>query len=261
MVAGIHYLIRYESGLGDPGKQMLDRVNGAGQRLRRLLDELELCAWIDGAPPSATPPARALPPRHGRPRRGRPASSAPRRASAAPPSRSTCPRTCPRSRSIPSSSAPRWSTPSTSPWLDRPTRRCTWPPRSRSGAPVLRITDEGGVLEASALERIFQPFAEKDLVPRPRARRPSSRARSAWGSPSRVASRRRTAARSRPRARPAASRSRSRSSVRVVARRLPCEASARCAAPSRCWSSSPPSAVIRRPSPRRRVTTPCSIGP
>src|SRR5262245_1970943 len=51
MVAGIHYLMRYERGLSDAGKQMLERVNGAGGRLRRLLDELEHAAWIKGRPP------------------------------------------------------------------------------------------------------------------------------------------------------------------------------------------------------------------
>src|SRR4051812_43527077 len=57
MVAGIHYLLRYEAGLGATGRQMLERVNGAGQRLRRLLDELELSVWIEG---EDAPPATAL---------------------------------------------------------------------------------------------------------------------------------------------------------------------------------------------------------
>lgn len=47
MVTGIHYLLRYESGLGPNARQMLDRVNGAGQRLRRLLDEFDDAVWID----------------------------------------------------------------------------------------------------------------------------------------------------------------------------------------------------------------------
>src|SRR5690348_14795172 len=60
MVAGTHYLLRYEAGIGETGKQMLERVNGAGQRLRRLLDELELSVWID------RPPGAALNPEAGR---------------------------------------------------------------------------------------------------------------------------------------------------------------------------------------------------
>src|SRR5262245_48391350 len=53
MVAGVHYLLRYEEGLTDAGHQMLERVNGAGARLKRLLDELELSAWIAGRPDDA----------------------------------------------------------------------------------------------------------------------------------------------------------------------------------------------------------------
>lgn len=48
MVAGLHYLLRYERDLSPTARQMLDRVNGAGQRLRHLLDEFDHAAWIDG---------------------------------------------------------------------------------------------------------------------------------------------------------------------------------------------------------------------
>ena len=48
MVTGVHYVLRYEPELGDAARQMLNRVHGAGQRLRRLLDELDDAAWIDG---------------------------------------------------------------------------------------------------------------------------------------------------------------------------------------------------------------------
>ena len=48
MVAGVHYLLRYEANLGPTARQMLERVNGAGQRLKRLLDELDNAAWISG---------------------------------------------------------------------------------------------------------------------------------------------------------------------------------------------------------------------
>jgi two-component system, OmpR family, sensor kinase len=48
MVTGVHYLLRYEAGLGEAGRQMLERIDGAGKRLGRLLDELELAVWIEG---------------------------------------------------------------------------------------------------------------------------------------------------------------------------------------------------------------------
>lgn len=53
MVAGVHYLLRYEGEISDPGRQMLERVNGAGQRLKRLLDELEHSVWIADCPRGA----------------------------------------------------------------------------------------------------------------------------------------------------------------------------------------------------------------
>src|SRR5262245_28255522 len=48
MVTGVHYVLRYEADLGEAARQMLNRVHGAGQRLRRLLDELDDAAWIGG---------------------------------------------------------------------------------------------------------------------------------------------------------------------------------------------------------------------
>ena len=53
MVAGVHYLLRYEADLAPSARQMLDRVDGAGQRLRRLLDEFDNAVWIGGGDPSA----------------------------------------------------------------------------------------------------------------------------------------------------------------------------------------------------------------
>ncbi|HVY45433.1 MAG TPA: HAMP domain-containing sensor histidine kinase [Minicystis sp.] len=52
MVAGVHYLLRYDADLGATAKQMLERVNGAGQRMKRLLDEFDNAAWIDGGDPA-----------------------------------------------------------------------------------------------------------------------------------------------------------------------------------------------------------------
>ena len=52
MVAGVHYLLRYETGVSATAGQMLERVDGAGQRMRRLLDEFDNAVWIDGGDPS-----------------------------------------------------------------------------------------------------------------------------------------------------------------------------------------------------------------
>src|SRR5689334_8065989 len=48
MVTGVHYVLRYEAELGDSARQMLNRVNAAGQRLGRLLDEFDDAVWIEG---------------------------------------------------------------------------------------------------------------------------------------------------------------------------------------------------------------------
>jgi signal transduction histidine kinase len=47
MLAGVHYLLRYETALGGTAREMLERVNGAGQRLKRLLGEFDNAIWLD----------------------------------------------------------------------------------------------------------------------------------------------------------------------------------------------------------------------
>jgi hypothetical protein len=46
MQAGIHYLLRYEKQLESAHREMLERVRGAGERLRRLLDEFDHAVWL-----------------------------------------------------------------------------------------------------------------------------------------------------------------------------------------------------------------------
>jgi signal transduction histidine kinase len=48
MMAGLHYVLRYEKGVEGAAREMLERVQGAGERLRRLLDEFGDAACIDG---------------------------------------------------------------------------------------------------------------------------------------------------------------------------------------------------------------------
>jgi K+-sensing histidine kinase KdpD len=45
ILAGVHFVLRYEPELGERTRQMLGRVEGAGQRLRHLLDEFGDAAW------------------------------------------------------------------------------------------------------------------------------------------------------------------------------------------------------------------------
>jgi two-component system, OmpR family, sensor kinase len=46
MLAGVHYVLRYEKELGASSRDMLERVRGAGERLKRLLDELDNAIWL-----------------------------------------------------------------------------------------------------------------------------------------------------------------------------------------------------------------------
>ncbi|WP_242516174.1 sensor histidine kinase [Sorangium cellulosum] len=50
MLAGVHYLLRYEKGLGAGSRDMLERVRGAGERLKRLLDEFDNAVWLRADP-------------------------------------------------------------------------------------------------------------------------------------------------------------------------------------------------------------------
>lgn len=57
MLAGVHYLMRYESGLSPTARQMLERVHGAGDRLRKLLGEFGHAVWLEAEPNRAVPHA------------------------------------------------------------------------------------------------------------------------------------------------------------------------------------------------------------
>jgi K+-sensing histidine kinase KdpD len=166
MVAGTHYLIRYEGGVGETGKQMLERVNGAGQRLRKLLDELELSVWIDGPKTLAA----AIVPEAGRlgplveAALGRLASSIAQRAVTV---EARVPDDLPELEGdlellgVAVELVIDFA-------LARSPRRATHVTAAREGgATVLRVADEGGPVEAASLARIFEPFVERELVPKP----------------------------------------------------------------------------------------------
>jgi signal transduction histidine kinase len=165
MVAGIHYLLRYEAGLGAPGRQMLERVNGAGQRLRKLLDEMELASWIDGAPANA-----ALSPEPGRldlqvqaaigrlepviTQRG---ATVALDVPAEPPEIVVDAELFGLALEHALDFAVARS----------PGKTVHVVIAMAEGVPTLRIADQGGAVDPAALARIFEPFAEKELVPRP----------------------------------------------------------------------------------------------
>jgi two-component system, OmpR family, sensor kinase len=161
MVTGVHYLMRYEGGVGDSGKQMLERVNGAGKRLGRLIDELEQAAWIGGQPAGALviEPLRLGPLVQGALGRLE-RSITDRRVTV------------------------RAELPGDLPELDGDAELlgaalehvldfavARSPGRAVGvvalGAARLSVTDEGGAVDAGVLGRLFDPFVEKEILPRP----------------------------------------------------------------------------------------------
>lgn len=46
MLAGVHYVLRYEKDVGAGSRDMLERVRGAGERLKRLLEEFDNAIWL-----------------------------------------------------------------------------------------------------------------------------------------------------------------------------------------------------------------------
>jgi two-component system, OmpR family, sensor kinase len=164
MVTGIHYLLRYEADLGATARQMLDRVNGAGQRMRRLLDEFDDAVWIDGGGPSAL-------------------QLEPCQVDLLITSVLERLRQVIQSREV----AIDLQVPPDLPRFNADARLCGAAieyvldfamARSRKktvhltasaadGRTVLSIADEGGSIPDDARSRILEPFVEKDLVPKP----------------------------------------------------------------------------------------------
>lgn len=167
VVAGIHYLQRYEPGLGETGRQMVDRVSGAAQRLRRLLDELELAAWIDGAPPGLTPEREPC-------RLDTLAQAALLRLAAVVAARDVRVE-IEAAEELPEIEAdPELLGAAVEHVLDFAVARSPGREvRVTCGAREIRVADAGGPVAEPSLAQIFEPFHEKDLVPRtePGARR------------------------------------------------------------------------------------------
>jgi two-component system OmpR family sensor kinase len=164
MVTGVHYLLRYEAGLGPTARQMLDRVNGAGQRLRRLLDEFDDAVWIDSGSRSALTLAECHADALVKNVLGRLDQVI-------------------TSREV----TVDLDVPADLPSFDVDEKLCESAieyvldfalARSRKktahlkaalidGRTVLSIADEGGAIDAEALLRLWDPFLERELLPKP----------------------------------------------------------------------------------------------
>jgi two-component system, OmpR family, sensor kinase len=163
MVAGVHYLLRYEADLGPTARQMLDRVNGAGQRLRRLLDELDHAAWIHGGDRGAMmfEPCRA----------GALLEAAVGRLGATIAARGAeievdLPADLPAFEGDAELVGAALEYALDFALMRSPGRAVRVRGEAREGRPVVWITDEGGLPDAALLAHLFDPFVEKDVVPR-----------------------------------------------------------------------------------------------
>lgn len=164
MVTGVHYLLRYEADLREPSRQVLDRVNGAGQRLRRLLDELDDAAWIDGGNRASLvfEPCQID---------GLIQGAIARLASLATAREVTLDVRVPED--LPSFDADARLVGAAIEYildfaLARSRRRAVHiSVEMDHGVPALTIADEGGAVDARALSQVLLPFREKDLVPAP----------------------------------------------------------------------------------------------
>jgi K+-sensing histidine kinase KdpD len=163
MVAGVHYLLRYEAELGPTARQMLERVNGAGQRLKRLLDELDNAGWISGGDarsllfepvaPAAVVQAALV-------------RLAPLAASRVVTIDAHFPADLPEIEADPDLLGTAFEYVIDFALARSPRKSIHLAVEVLGGVPVLEVRDEGGLLDAAVLDRLLEPFAEKEVIPR-----------------------------------------------------------------------------------------------
>jgi two-component system OmpR family sensor kinase len=163
MVAGVHYLLRYEADLSPTARQMLDRVNGAGQRLKRLLDEFDNAAWITGSDSRSLlcePVAPAVVVQAALVRLSALALAREVRIDA------HLPAELPEIEADPELLGTAFEYVIDFALARSPRRAIHLGAAIVGGVPVIEIRDEGGPIEAGLLDRLLEPFVEKDVIPR-----------------------------------------------------------------------------------------------
>jgi K+-sensing histidine kinase KdpD len=162
MVAGVHYLLRYGESLTPSAREMLERVSGAGDRLARLLEEFDDTVWLLDRRPElpfiSTLSIGALLDDVVA-RVGKVAAARGVRLVVE----------IPESAEIagdPDALATALAYVVDLATLRSPAQSVYIAAGVQGGAPVVSVTDEGGAVPDALLARIFEPFVEREILPR-----------------------------------------------------------------------------------------------
>lgn len=167
MVAGVHYLLRYGDSLTPAAREMLGRVSGAGERLARLLEELDDAVWLLETPKDL----QRMPIQFGAllddvvARVGKVAASRGARLVVELPEHSS------EIMGDPDVLAAALAYVVDLAALRSRDQAVHISAEVRDGAPWIRVVDEAGPVPQELLDRIFEPFIERELLPKEQAGR------------------------------------------------------------------------------------------
>jgi len=164
MLAGVHYLLRFGRDLAPPTLEMLERVSGAGERLTRMLAEFDDAVWLlDTQKPLVLAPICL----------GELIDEVMSRVEPTVKTRGirlVLELTDADAASTIVGDVDLLATALTS-VVDLATLRASAGTvhvtvEIRDGAPILRVRDEGEAVPKDVLARLFEPFVEREIVPR-----------------------------------------------------------------------------------------------
>lgn len=163
MLAGVQYLLRFGRDLSPSTRDMLERVGGAGDRLARMLAELDGAVWLlEGERPLVLAELRF----------GELVDEVTSRVERTVVSRGVhlVVDVSDEDAAIPLVGDLEQLATALASVVDLATLRASGKPvnfsaRVEEGALIVRVTDEGGAVGEDVLARIFEPFVERELVP------------------------------------------------------------------------------------------------
>ncbi|MDC3958660.1 sensor histidine kinase [Polyangium jinanense] len=164
MLAGVHYLLRFGRDLSPPTREMLERVSGAGERLTRMLAELDDAVWLlDTHKPLVLASLRF----------GDLVDEVMTRIEPTVKTRGirlVLEQTDADAAAELVGDVDLLATALTSivdlATLRAPSGTVHVTAETRDGAPIVRVRDEGEAVPKDVLARLFEPFVEREIVPR-----------------------------------------------------------------------------------------------